>query len=136
MRKLVLPVLAGLAGLALVGCGDRQDAGSHPVLTVPTSAISEVQVLPELSPQGKDVLERAKRSGARTVVLTVATDQGRTDQVAAGLRSLGGTVEATDATIGYVRASVPVDLAERVTAIEGISRVDVDEPLSNIDPTP
>ncbi|MBB5805767.1 outer membrane PBP1 activator LpoA protein [Saccharothrix ecbatanensis] len=133
MRRLVLPVLAGLA---LAGCGDRQDTGSHPVLTIPTSAISEVQVVPKLSPQGKDVLEQAKRSGVKTVVLTVATERDKTDQVAAGLRRLGGTVEATDTTIGYVRVSVPVDLAEQVTAIEGISRVDVDEPLSNIDPTP
>jgi hypothetical protein len=125
-----------LAGLALAGCGDRQDTGSHPVLTVPTSAISEVQVVPKLSPQGKDVLEQAKRSGVKTVVLTVATERDKTDQVAAGLRRLGGTVEATDTTIGYVRVSVPVDLAEQVTTIEGISRVDVDEPLSNIDPTP
>jgi hypothetical protein len=125
-----------LAGLALAGCGDRQDTGSHPVLTVPTSAISEVQVVPKLSPQGKDVLEQAKRSGVKTVVLTVATERDKTDEVAAGLRRLGGTVEATDTTIGYVRVSVPVDLAEQVTTIEGISRVDVDEPLSNIDPTP
>jgi hypothetical protein len=133
-----------LAGLALAGCGDRQDTGSQPVLTVPTSTTSEVQVSPmpdpkpdpKLSPQGEDVLEQAKRSGVKTVVLTIATERDKTDQVADGLRRLGGTVEAADTTIGYVRVSVPVDLAEQVTTIEGISRVDVDEPLSNIDPTP
>lgn len=135
MRRLVLPVLAGLV---LAGCGARPDTGAHPVATAPspTSATSEVQVSPKLSPRGREVLERAERSGAKTVVLTVATERGKTDQVAADLRRLGGTVEATDATIGYVRVSVPVGLAERVTAVEGISRVDVDEPLSHIDPTP
>lgn len=135
MRRLVLPVLAGLV---LAGCGARPDTGAHPAATAPspTSATSEVQVSPKLSPRGREVLERAERSGAKTVVLTVATERGKTDQVAADLRRLGGTVEATDATVGYVRVSVPVGLAERVTAVEGISRVDVDEPLSHIDPTP
>ncbi|WP_156077127.1 hypothetical protein [Saccharothrix sp. NRRL B-16314] len=135
MRRLVLPVLVGLV---LAGCGARPDTGAQPVHTVPapTSATSEVQVSPKLSPQGREVLERAERSGAKTVVLTLATERGKTDQVAADLGRLGGTVEATDATIGYVRVSVPVDLAERVTTIDGISRVDVDEPLSHIDPTP
>src|SRR5688500_7489825 len=121
MRRLVLPVLVGLV---LAGCGARPDTGARPVHTVPapTSATSEVQVSPKLSPQGREVLERAERSGAKTVVLTLATERGKTDQVAADLGRLGGTVEATDATIGYVRVSVPVDLAERVTTIDGISR--------------
>lgn len=136
MRKLVAPVLAGLV---LAGCGAAErpeTSGSLPVATGPTSEVSQVRPTPELSPQGKDVLAQARRSGVKTVVLTVSTERDRTDQVAEGLRRLGATVETTDATIGYVRASVPVELAEQATAVEGISRVDVDQPLSNGDPTP
>ncbi|WP_158849850.1 hypothetical protein [Saccharothrix deserti] len=135
MRRQVVLVLAGLV---LAGCGARgaDVADSHPVLTDSASATSEARMPVKLSPQGKDVLQQAKRSGAKTVVLTVSTERDKTDQVAAGLQQLGATVEATDTTIGYVRVSVPVELAEKATTVEGISRVDVDEPLSNIDPTP
>lgn len=134
MRRLVVPVLAVLA---LAGCAQRTThTGSAPVPTESAVTISEVPVTPKLSPHGKDVLRQAERSGAKTVVLTVSTERDKTDEVAAGLRRLGATVEATDTTIGYVRVSVPVELAEKVSAVEGVSQVDVDEPLSYGDPTP
>ncbi|WP_367135555.1 hypothetical protein [Saccharothrix sp. HUAS TT1] len=156
MRRLVALALAGsaLTASALAGCAQQQghtgSAGTPaPLTTAPVSTTpvttaplttpadaSEVPVPPKLSPHGEDVLARAKRSGARAVVLTVSADRGSTDQVADRVRALGATVEATDPTIGYLRVSTPVELAERVAAVEGVSRVDVDEPLSNADPTP
>ncbi|MEU4740786.1 hypothetical protein AB0G02_10005 [Actinosynnema sp. NPDC023658] len=146
MRRLVVTgpaglVLAGsvLVGLVLAGCAQRErDAGSTGTPLPPTTPVSasEVPVPPQLSPHGKDVLAQARRSGATTVGLTISTDRDETDTVADRVRALGATVEATDATIGYVRASVPVEVAEKVAAVEGVSRVDVDEPLGNADPTP
>ena len=90
----------------------------------------------KLSPQGRDVLERARRDGAGAVGLTISTDRGKADEVADAVRRLGATVEATDAAIGYVRVTAPIDAVARVAGVEGVSRVDVDEPLSNLDPTP
>lgn len=137
MRGLVVSVLAGLA---LAGCAQRPaDTGS--VVPVPpatgTVGVTSVAVTPtKLSPQGRDVLERARRDGAGTVGLTVSTDRGKADEVADALRRLGATVDSTDAAIGYVRVTAPIDAVTEVTGVEGVSRVDVDEPLSNGDPTP
>lgn len=136
MRRLVV---ATVAGLVLVGCAQRPtDTGSIGTFPQVTSVtISSVPVPPDkLSPQGRTALDRAERDGVRSVGLTVSTEPGKADEVAAAMDRLGATVETTDAGIGYVRVTVPVELAAKVTAVEGISRVDVDEPLGNGDPTP
>ncbi|MCC8250374.1 hypothetical protein [Saccharothrix luteola] len=139
MRRLVEMAGLVLAGLVLAGCAqqpvDTGSFGTEPT-TTPVGVSSLPVPPPKLSPQAKTALEQARREGARTVGLTVSTEPGKADEVAAAADRLGGTVETTDATIGYVRLTVPVDLAEEVTSLEGVSRVDVDEPLSNIDPTP
>lgn len=138
MRRLV--VTTALAVLVLAGCAQRPTDtggfGTEPPITGPVGVSSLPPPTPKLSPHAKDVLEQARRDGVRTIGLTVSTEPGKADEVAAAMDRLGGTVEATDAAIGYVRVTVPVELAEKVTSVEGISRVDVDEPLSNIDPTP
>lgn len=136
MRRLV--VLA-LTGLALTGCAQRPtytgSIGTHPPIT--SATLSSVAPPPaKFSPGGEQALERAKRDGVRTIGLTVSTEPGEADVVAATMDRLGATVESTDASIGYVRVTVPVELAKKITAVEGVSRVDVDEPLSNGDPTP
>ncbi|PSL58559.1 hypothetical protein B0I31_101778 [Saccharothrix carnea] len=139
MRGLV--VTTALAVLVLAGCAAQPETATWSIGT-PTSptgpvTVSSVPVPPaKLSPQGVRVLEQAKRDGARTIGLTISTERGKADEVAASLRGLGATVEATDAAIGYVRVTAPVESVAKMTAVDGISRVDVDEPLSNVDPTP
>ncbi|MEV8440962.1 hypothetical protein AB0425_26590 [Actinosynnema sp. NPDC051121] len=137
MRGLVVTVLAGLA---LAGCAQRPaDTGTvGPVPPVTgTVGVTSAPVTPKkLSPQGLDVLERARRDGAGTVGLTISTDRGKADEVADALRRLGATVEAADTAIGYLRVTAPIDAVAQMTGVEGVGRVDVDEPLSNGDPTP
>ncbi|MFJ6671989.1 hypothetical protein ACIQMJ_12850 [Actinosynnema sp. NPDC091369] len=141
MRRLVV---TAVAGLVLAGCAQRPaDTGSMDTGSIGTPpAVTSVTVssvpVPstKLSPQGRTALDRAARDGVRAVGLTVSTEPGRADEVAATMARLGATVETTDAAIGYVRVTVPVELAGQVTAVDGISRVDVDEPLGNGDPTP
>ncbi|TQM82945.1 hypothetical protein FHX81_5357 [Saccharothrix saharensis] len=132
-------VVTAVAGLVLVGCAQRPTdtgtIGTPPVITSVT--VSSMPVPPDkLSPRGRTALDRAERDGVRSIGLTVSTEPGRADEVAATMDRLGATVETTDAGIGYVRVTVPVELVAKVTAVEGISRVDVDEPLGNGDPTP
>ncbi len=138
MRRLV--VTTALAGLVLAGCAARPaetgSSGARPPVTGPVGVTSAPVPTTKLSPHGLDVLERAKRNGARTVGLTVSTERGKADEVAAAMARLGATVETTDTTVDYVRVTVPVEVAAEVTGVEGVSRVDVDEPLSNGDPTP
>ncbi|MEU6154234.1 hypothetical protein ABZ816_29995 [Actinosynnema sp. NPDC047251] len=90
----------------------------------------------KLSPHGKDVLAKAQRDGVTNVVLVISTEAGATERTATTLRELGATVEATDTSIGYLRVSVPVGDVGRVTAVESVRQVDVDEPISRPDPTP
>ncbi|MFE9745260.1 hypothetical protein ACFYOT_10180 [Saccharothrix saharensis] len=139
MRRPAVTAVAAVAGLVLVGCAQRPtdtgSIGTHSPIT--SAAVSSVPVPPDkLSPQGRTALDRAKRDGVRSIGLTVSTEPGKADEVASTMDRLGATVESTDAAIGYVRVTVPVELAAKVTAVEGISRVDVDEPLGNGDPTP
>ncbi|MFT7841391.1 hypothetical protein Q5530_35095 [Saccharothrix sp. BKS2] len=143
MRKPVAAVLA--AALALAGCGQRPaDPGtsagdvtpsSAPAIPAPVSPTAQEAPV-KLGPQAQDALARARAEGARTVAVTVSTEPGQVERAVAGLRGLGATVESSDASVGYVRATVPVDEVARVPGVEGVRQVDVDEPLSNGDPAP
>ncbi|MCE6998020.1 hypothetical protein LZG04_24940 [Saccharothrix sp. S26] len=135
MRGLVVSVLAGLA---LAGCAQRPaDTGSIGTPPPTSAGVSSAPVpSPKLSPHARDVLAKAERDGVETIGLTVSTEPGKADEVAATMGRLGATVETTDATIGYVRVTAPIDAVAELTGVEGVSRVDVDEPLSNADPTP
>ncbi|GAB2982827.1 hypothetical protein [Saccharothrix stipae] len=136
MRRTAVLVLTGLA---LAGCAERPvDTGSTgPEPAITSAAVPSTAVQPnKLSPHGLDVLKDAERDGARTIGLTVSTEPGKAAEVAAAVRRLGATVETTDPAIGYVRVTAPIEAVATLAGIEGISRVDVDEPLSNGDPTP
>ncbi|MFI9010062.1 hypothetical protein ACIGNX_22805 [Actinosynnema sp. NPDC053489] len=133
MRGFVVTVLAGLV---LAGCAQRP-AETGPPATTGAEGVTSVPVTPgKLGPSARGALDRARRDGASTVGLTVSTERDRAAEVAEGLRGLGATVESTDTAVGYVRATVPIEAVARVPAVAGVSRVDVDEPLSNGDPTP
>lgn len=134
MRNVVVAVVA--AGL-LGGCGQRSPTTPPGAPTSSTGASSPVQVAaPTLAPRVKEQLDAARLARRETVVLTISTVEGRTASTAQALRDLGATVESEDATVGYLRASVPVALAARAATLEGISQVDVEEPIGVPDPTP
>jgi hypothetical protein len=61
---------------------------------------------------------------------------GRDEEVEQALTKLGATVESRDPRIGYLRAEMPVDKVEDARLIAGVSKVDLDEPLSNRLPEP
>ncbi|GAA3844911.1 hypothetical protein GCM10022243_09040 [Saccharothrix violaceirubra] len=124
-----VPVLGLL--LVVAGCGQPASVASPDVAT--STAITS-SIAPEVSVPEVSVPEIAPEAG--TVVLILSVEAGATDGVVARLRELGGTVEAVDATIGYVRVSVPTAVAKAVGKIDGVRRVDVEMPLSNEDPEP
>jgi len=158
MKRLV--VVACLCAL-VTGCGSAAEHGgagrspvpstgparsSQPPTTEPAGppttgsplspTTSEASVPVELTPHGKAVLEQARKNGETSVALSLTTEAGAAERVASALRELGATVETSDASLGYVRVRVALDDVRRVTAVDGVRHVDVDEPLSNIDPTP
>lgn len=134
-RRLVLVACA----LVVAGCGaPTERTGTLPTdsASLPTPVPTSEVPVAKFSPHGKEVLLKARQAKVPTVVLVISTEQGATESTASALRDIGGTVEATDATIGYVRVSVPIDLAEQAASVPGVSRVDVDEPIGYGDPTP
>ena len=137
-----------ILGLAVAGGCGRAAAplsvsASAPAVTT-TSSDARVSTTgqpsnpetPTLAPRTKELIDMAKQARQDAVVLTISTVQGETEATAQALRDLGATVESTDATVGYIRASVPVDVAAQAATLKGVSRADVEEPIGFPDPTP
>ncbi|MEU5696414.1 hypothetical protein [Actinosynnema sp. NPDC020468] len=129
----VLLIAVGL--LVLAGCGAEEQTGSD-LLIASAEVTTTVPTTPSLPPNGKAALDQAAREGRAAVVLVLSTEHDAADRVGKAITDLGGTVEAADARIGYLRVSVPVGLVKQVLTVPGVRQVDVDEPLSNADPTP
>ncbi|MET1073449.1 MAG: hypothetical protein ABWY11_12450 [Umezawaea sp.] len=126
-------MIAGVLG----GCGQRPAATSQETPVSSTGASSPVRVpAPTRAPGLKEQIDAARQARLETVVLTISTLDGRTASTARALRDLGATVESEDAAVGYVRARVPVALAAQAATLGGISRVDLEDPVGNTDPTP
>ncbi len=149
---------------ALGGCGSSDPGGATPVdrtatasvqpsAETPTETPAETPAEPSptsqspaarppapqpptLAPRARELIDEAKRARRDTVVLTVSTVPGETGATARALRDLGATVESTDATVGYIRATVPIAVAAQAATLAGISRADVEEPIGVPDPTP
>jgi hypothetical protein len=139
-RKLALAI--GVCAL-LAGCGSNSTHGATPPIGSASSPTAPALVsvtpeasMPKISPHGRELLAQARKARWSSVVLIVSTQKGTAERTAAALRDLGGVIEATDTSVDYVRVSVPLDAVDKATTLEGISAVDVDEPLSYRDPTP
>jgi hypothetical protein len=122
------PLAVAFCALALGSCGTNG-------LLVPTVSSSEVPTVSSAKPD-KTRLEQAKRDGYLTVPLMISVQPGRDEEVEQALRKLGATVESRDPRIGYLRAEMPVDKVEEAHLVSGVSKVDLDEPLSNKLPEP
>ncbi len=69
-----------------------------------------------------------------SVTLIIATDQGKTADVAAKLKALGGTVARHFDQVGYVLASVPTGKVLSAAKLAGVAAVDLDETVKVPDP--
>jgi hypothetical protein len=90
----------------------------------------------ELSPDTQTLLEQARARGESEVVLLVATERGRSREVAAAIEALGGTVRTHNEDIGYISAMVPLDRVEAVAALEGVQAVNLDQEIPIPNPRP
>lgn len=115
--------------VALGGCG-------APVVqpTAPTTTTTTAQHV--LTDHNRELLDKARQQGRQTVVLIITTDPARTKEAADAVTKLGVTVHATDPSVGYLRATAPVGEVGQVAGLPSVQKVDVDEELSNADPTP
>lgn len=79
-------------------------------------------------------LQRAEKQGRSYVTMLIAAKPDQIKQVAAGVRSVGGSVSATEGRIDYVKARVPVDAAARVANLKAVEAVDIDRTIPLDDP--
>ncbi|TCO65840.1 hypothetical protein EV192_1011632 [Actinocrispum wychmicini] len=85
------------------GCGARQEPASVP------SSVPQTQ-----------------EPSVRGTGLIVSTVDGKADEVATAVTALGGRVVASDASVGYLRVSVPSDVVSKVKALPGVTAVQVE----------
>jgi subtilisin family serine protease len=84
----------------------------------------------------RELLAKARVNGERTVTLLVAAKPGAAGDVARGLQGLGARIDYRDDALGYQRAQVAIDRAERVAKLAGVQAADLDERVALDDPQP
>ena len=68
--------------------------------------------------------------------LMVATRQGATESVAGAIRELGGTIEYSERSLGYLRVSVDAGQADKVASLAGVEAAELDSVIPLPDPRP
>jgi subtilisin family serine protease len=80
------------------------------------------------------LLAEAQAQHKPSVTLIIATDQGRSADVATRLKGLGGTVARQFDQVGYVLASVPTGKVLSAAKLPGVAAVDLDETVKVPEP--
>ena len=88
----------------------------------------------ELFKDSRALLAMARAKGRSDISLVLASRPGRTNDLAARIRELGGTIRVQENDIGYLRARVPVDRVEDAVASDAVQAADVDQDASGIPP--
>ncbi|MEV6492711.1 S8 family serine peptidase, partial [Actinoplanes sp. NPDC051633] len=135
-RRTFIAVLA--VGVAVLG-------NAVPANAAPNPATPTLQANPADSPKDApadtlgahdaDLLSKAESTGARNVTLIIATDDGKVAEVAAQVKSLGGTVTRRFDKVGYVLAQVPTASVVKAAKLPGVSAIDLDEKVKLPDPS-
>jgi subtilisin family serine protease len=76
-----------------------------------------------------DLLAKAEAKHQKNVTVIISTDNGRAGDVAAKVKSLGGTVARRYDKVGYVLATVPTGKVLNAAKLAGIAAVDLDETI-------
>jgi len=84
----------------------------------------------------RELLAEARAAGKSTVTLLIAARPGAGSDVVRGLQGLGARIDYRDDALGYVRAQVAVDSAERAAKLSGVQTADLDEIVPLDDPRP
>ncbi|NJC74241.1 S8 family serine peptidase [Planosporangium thailandense] len=89
-----------------------------------------------LGSHDSELLAQAEAKGEPTVTLIVATDKGKTKNVAGELKKLGGKVAKQVDQVGYVRVQVPTANVRKAAKVPGVSAVDLNESIPLPKPEP
>jgi subtilisin family serine protease len=83
-----------------------------------------------------DLLAAAEAKGEKDVVLIVATDKGKAQNVADELKKLGGKIAKQVDGVGYVRARVPTSSVLKAAKLPGVAAIDLNESIPLPKPEP
>ena len=127
---------AALAASGAVPAFAADDPATSPVKPAAASAKGD-----KLGEADADVLAKAEAKGEKNITMMVATAPGATEQVAAQLDAVKGSVPGqTYDKLGYVRATVPtasagatIKAAQKLSSVLGI---DLEQEIKLDDPTP
>ncbi|WP_328421621.1 S8 family serine peptidase [Micromonospora sp. NBC_00389] len=88
------------------------------------------------TPTDQERLTEARSAGDKDVTVLVGAADGQAAAVAAGLADLGAAVAYRDDDLGYLRADVAVDRADRIPQLSGVQTVEIDAAVPVPDPSP
>ncbi|MGX6603676.1 S8 family serine peptidase [Micromonosporaceae bacterium Da 78-11] len=94
-----------------------------------TSATPKDSPVDTLGSHDADLLAKAEAKKQKNVTVIISTDKGKTADVAAKVKGLGGTVAQRFDKVGYVLASVPTAKVLNTAKLAGIAAVDLDETI-------
>ncbi|MGC5018497.1 S8 family serine peptidase [Micromonospora sp. DT47] len=119
-------VTVGAMTLAFVG----SPAGAEPTTDVPKSSSTG------WTPTDQDRLAEARAEGRQSVTVLVAARTGETATAADSLAGLGATVLYRDDDLGYLRAEVATERADRAAQLAGVQAAEIDAAVPLPDPRP
>ncbi|MFI6647630.1 S8 family serine peptidase [Streptomyces sp. NPDC050529] len=90
----------------------------------------------KLGSHDRTLLQKARSGKEKTVTVLLAAPEGRTAQLRADLAGLGAHVATSDDRLGYVRATVPTEKAEKLAALGSVDAIDLGETFDLPDPSP
>ncbi|MEV7622032.1 S8 family serine peptidase [Actinoplanes sp. NPDC089786] len=134
-RRTSVAVLA--VGVAVLG--NALPAQAAPAPTVPPAQETPGDTPKEspaatLGAHDTDLLNQAETKGAAAVTVIIAADEGKTAEVAAQVKSLGGKVARRFDQVGYVLAQVPTGNVVKVAKLPGVTAIDLDEQIKLPEP--
>ncbi|GAA2928475.1 MULTISPECIES: S8 family serine peptidase [Streptomycetaceae] len=139
-RAARIAAAAGLAA-ALAASGAAPVFAADDPATAPVKPAATSDKGDKLGEADADVLAKAEAKGEKNITMMVATAPGATEQVAAQLDAVKGSVLGrTYDKLGYVRATVPtataeatIKAAQKLSSVHGI---DLKQEIKLDDPTP
>ncbi|MCW2609665.1 MAG: hypothetical protein JWM15_911 [Cryptosporangiaceae bacterium] len=127
--------VALLAVAALIG-GSATALVTGPAQAGPAPTERPGKAEQQLGKKDRSLLATARADGEKTVTLIVAAAPGRSEELAAQLERLGGEVRRSEASLDYLRVSMPIGKADKAAALRDVSAMDVSEVLPIEDPRP
>jgi subtilisin family serine protease len=127
--------VALLAAAALIG-GSATALVTSPAQADPAPKVRAGKAEQQLGKKDRSLLAQARANGEKRITLIVAAAPGRSAQLAAQLKQLGGEVRKSETSVDYLRVSMPIGKADKAADLRDVTAMDVSEVIPIEDPRP